>query len=405
MKTFYLIFTLLLLLFACKEQNVEFKSSDFEKIEFGNGLPYHFSAFILDTIHQFPNYKAAWEFSNIGDIVQTQKMWDLDNYPKQELDSINFKYFKSYSRVDALEYILDKARDSRVLIINEAHHKPQHRVFTTLLLPRLRELGYRHIGFEALSRNFSMDSITEINRFPTFKQGFYIREPQFGNLLRTAFENNYRVFPYESVSVRTSREREINQAKNIQEYIEKYPDDKFVIHCGFDHAYEGEMGGSWEKAMAGRLTEFTGIDPLTIDQVRYSECSERKFENPFYQVTDNMFPSVYVNENDKVFMDLKGESRCDIAVFHPRSKQFIRPQWLTYGDRKEVKMSFLEADIECPCLVFAYKEGEEIDVAVPYDIQETLDKKVTLILDTSAFEIVIWNDANQALKTTFRRSN
>jgi hypothetical protein len=43
---------------------------------------------------------------------------------------------------------------------------------------------------------------------------------------------------------------------------------------------------SWEKAMAGRLKEKTGIDPFTIDQVAYSEKGERKFLSPYIMLAN-----------------------------------------------------------------------------------------------------------------------
>jgi len=95
----------------------------------------------------------------------------------------------------------------------------------------------------------------------------------------------------------------------------------------------------------------------------------------------------------------------DIAVFHPRSKKYNRPNWMKYGDRNEVDFSFKEANIECPCLVFAYKKGEEIGSAIPYDIQETNEKAVKLILDKSDFNIVIWNEKEKALKTELSNTN
>ena len=49
----------------------------------------------------------------------------------------------------------------------------------------------------------------------------------------------------------------------------------------------------------------------------------------------------------------------------------------------------------------AHKKGEKGGKAVPYDIQETDDKKVTLVLDKSDFEIVILNQMNIALKAEF----
>ena len=157
--------------------------------------------------------------------------------------------------------------------------------------------------------------------------------------------------------------------------------------------------------MAGILTEFTNIDPLTINQVIYSEKSKREYENPFYQLTDLKEPSVFINQGDKIFGEYRHGGWFDIAVFHPRSKEYNRPKWMIYGNRKEVEFSFKEADIDCPCLVFAYKEGEKIGSAVPYDIQETDDKIVKLVLDKSDFEIVIWNEKGNSLKSQIKNEN
>ena len=157
--------------------------------------------------------------------------------------------------------------------------------------------------------------------------------------------------------------------------------------------------------MAGRLTEYTGIDPLTINQVIYSEKSKREYENPFYQLTDVEEPSVFIDKEGRTFGEFSHGGWFDIAVFHPRSKDYDRPEWMIYEDRKEVDFSFENANIECPCLVFAYKEGEKIGSAVPYDIQETNDKKVKLVLDDSNFEIVVWNENGKSLKTEIKNEN
>ncbi len=240
------------------------------------------------------------------------------------------------------------------------------------------------------------DSIFQATGYPSMKSGYYTKEPQFGNMVRIAHAKGYRIFGYESEGHSNAKEREINQAKNIKAYLEKNPNEKILIHCGFDHNLEGSLAG-WEKSMAGRLLEYTGIDPLTINQVIYSEKSKIDFENPYYQLTDIDKASVFVDASHKPFGQYRDGTWNDIAIFHSRSKKNKRPVWLIYGDRREVEISLADLEIECPCLVLAYKKGEKIGTAVPYDIQEAKDKKVTLILDKSEFEIVIWNQKNEAV--------
>ncbi|MFN8339356.1 MAG: hypothetical protein U0T36_10080 [Saprospiraceae bacterium] len=382
-----------------KFENYEFKLNGFE----WEGNPYNFSAYIRDTV--FPSdgpQKAACEFSYIGDIENLHKYWDSQSSKKGTLSQKQIDSFALFNASNAIDYILKMSKDYQVVIINEGHHIPQHRVFTTHLLDGLKKQGFKHLGLETYLANEKNDSLLQVNGYPTLKTGYYTKEPQFGNLVRVAHNKGFKVFGYESEGHTDGKEREINQAKNIKAYMDKYPNEKILIHCGFDHGLEGELGGNWEKAMAGRLTEFTGIDPLTINQVKYSEKSSRQLENPFYQLTDLDEPSVFINQDGKVFGEYKKGEWFDITIFHPRSKKYNRPVWMTYGERQEVDIEFKDTEIDCPCLVFAYKAGEEIGAAVPYDIQETNDKIVKMVLDKSDFEIVVWNEKGKAMKSQIK---
>ncbi|MFZ1525412.1 MAG: hypothetical protein WAT22_11390 [Saprospiraceae bacterium] len=365
--------------------------------------PYKFTNYIKDSVfHVKGAQNAAWDFSYIGDIESMHKMWDSNAKERNPLTQEQKDSFALFVKRDALEYISEQAKNQQVIIINESHHMPQHRVFTTQLLDSLYKLGFRHLGLETYLVHEKADSILQYEGYPTLKSGYYTKEPQFGNLVRAAHKKGFKIFGYESNGHTNGKEREINQAKNIHDYIKMHPNEKILIHCGFDHGYEGELSNQWEKAMAGRLTEYTGINPLTINQVIYSEKSKLEFENPYYQLSDLNYPSVFINSTSQVFGEYKNGAWFDIAIFHPRSKKINRPSWMIYGNRNEVSFSFEKAEIECPCLVFAYKKGEKIGYAIPYDIQETLDKKVNLVLDKSDFEIVIWNQNRKALKTELK---
>ncbi len=43
----------------------------------------------------------------------------------------------------AAEYIIKRSSKERIIIINEAHHQPLHRVFTESLLEGLYQNGFR----------------------------------------------------------------------------------------------------------------------------------------------------------------------------------------------------------------------------------------------------------------------
>lgn len=82
------------------------------------------------------------------------------------------------------------------------------------------------------------------------------------------------MFGYEATGGENGKEREIAQARNIIRFIDQNPHGKLLIHCGHDHVIEGMPSSrAWEKAMAGRLKEYTQIDPFTIDQTQFAEKS------------------------------------------------------------------------------------------------------------------------------------
>lgn len=57
----------------------------------------------------------------------------------------------SIQAVPAADVVLRQAKTKEVVIINEAHLYPQHRVFVKSLLPALYKLGYRHLCMEDLT--------------------------------------------------------------------------------------------------------------------------------------------------------------------------------------------------------------------------------------------------------------
>lgn len=365
--------------------------------------PYHFSANIKDSIiaEKGPQM-AAWDYSYIGDIASMHKNWDNGASPSSTITQTQIDSFSQYKPTPAIDYITQKAKEYNVTIINEAHHMPQHRVFTTQLLQAMYDNGYRHIGLESYASNTVNDSIMNANGYPSLSNGYYVKEPQFGNILREAMRIGFEIFGYESAGHGNAKEREMGQARNIQTYINDNPNSKYLIHCGFAHAAEGEYAPSWGRTMAARLTEYTGIDPLTINQTRYSERSKREFENPYYQLTDVQEASVYVNEANDAWSFRKDKFWMDIGVFHPRTIKSIRPDWMLTGNRTIATIDISDAEIECPCLVFAYVHGEQIGSAVPYDIQETTGKRVSLVLDRGEYDIIVWNQKNKALKFNYK---
>lgn len=163
----------------------------------------------------------------------------------------------SASKEAALEELYKLIGDSRIVLINENHLDSRGRLLLQLLLPGLREKGFTAIGFEGLWE--PGDSLTA-RGFPISTSGFYTKDPRFSNLLRETIRQGFSVFGYDHFAT----DRELNQALNIKQYLDRTNAEKIVVLAGFGHIHEG---GTRRRMMASLLDSLLDVDPLTIDQV------------------------------------------------------------------------------------------------------------------------------------------
>lgn len=142
------------------------------------------------------NYKASLAAQNL----YLEKNKAAMNIPaKPKADSV---YFKSFQPQSAIDVIAKAAKNYKVVITNEAHYQPQNRVFTSLLLDTLYKEGFRYLCVEDLSKDdtvYKSKEDTQLNsrKYPIKTTGFYMDEPQYGNLVRHALKLGYTLVPYE----------------------------------------------------------------------------------------------------------------------------------------------------------------------------------------------------------------
>lgn len=390
------LLTILVFVFVCVR--CQERGKVMERIDFTSA--YKFSTAIedkvaIDTVPWKYQLSAA-SYSLKGDYYNALKHWDLayprrkpQNYSQTQIDSINGRY----ARKSAIEYITDQSKLHQIVIINEAHHNSFHRIFTTSLLQKLYDNGYKNLGLEALENGEKIDSLLEERNYPVQTSGFYTKDPQFGSLVRTALSIGYTVFPYEQTTHLNGKDREIAQAKNIQKVMESKPGEKFLIHCGFEHVLEGKHPG-WEKTMAARLSEYTSIDPLTINQTLYSESSKPTMNHPLLNALDVAVSTVLIDGKNTPYRYERGSNWADIAVFHPISTyEDDRPNWLFKNGNRRTSISLEEIDMEFPVMILAFNMDEDINTAVPVDITEVESQKKygILGLKKGKYTIVITN--------------
>jgi hypothetical protein len=365
------------------------------QVRFENDTVYKFSWSILRNLQSSsqPDFaRAAQDFSFIGDHKNALFFAAKIHRPYAAIRTADSLYFKSFHAANAKEYILKRAQKEQIIIVNEAHHLPSHRVFISSLLNRLYEIGFRYYGAETLDPR---DSLLSQRGYPSIHSGYYTVEPQFGNLVRDALKIGFKVFPYEarsSESISNPERRELEQAEHIAQILKKDPTARILIHAGYDHIREDSVGGTWIKAMAGRFKEITGIDPFTINQEVLTERTIPELENPFYRMIRVDEPSVFLNDQGRVFSGPEGTHYYDVRLCHPRTRYIEqRPHWLFTNDRKPINLDRKFFSLGFPCLVQAYVPDEDMSQAVPVDVIEIQDEShmKPLALRNGSYEIVV----------------
>lgn len=305
---------------------------------------------------------------------------------------------EDYRAIDAAPGIAELARDRHIVMINEAHHAAQTRLVTLALLPRLRAQGFTHFAVEALDER---DRELAQRGYPISTSGTYVREPLYGELIRTALKLGFILVPYESARVDAdTATREEEQAQHLVERVFRtQPDARLFVHAGYAHVHKRNDYLFDTDTMAMRLQRKTGFDPLSIDQTmlrpidtarEYPERTELLRRFPVAR------PSILVSRKDGAAWSLE-PAMYDVSVLLPPAREAIvgRPGWLTLdGERKPTGVALDLSAAALPVLIEA-RFANESDRAVPADraLVERQMREVVLFLRPGSYRITAINAA------------
>lgn len=341
-------------------------------------FPYKFSSSIYEKIktdsNQWKGGVTSSDLSFIGLYKEAVQEWDKPRlYTRKISKADSLEFVKTYKPIDAKEFILEKAKENRVLILNEAHYNSRNRVFLTSLLKDLKKLGYTYFAAETFSNR---PGFQENSKYPNLNTGYYTMEPQFGNLIREANKLNYTLYPYESSSRGGVNTRDSLQARNLAKLLDSIPDMKLIIYCGFDHIVE-EAIPNWGIPMATRLKEFTQIDPYTIDQTVLSEKSIDSLNNPYFKLIKAEDYAILINKKDNAFNKMK---KVDALLYSPPTKYMHnRPGWIFENGKSPFFLNKDSINISYPFIAKVYFNEQDINNnVIPIDIMEIKNEQELL---------------------------
>ncbi|QHI35356.1 hypothetical protein IMCC3317_07020 [Kordia antarctica] len=246
-----------------EEDNFLYVDSKFETAPIAKNNSNEWTKFQLLTtiLSKDPTYK---KYNDLVDKFELKK----EKYLKKHIDSI----IKSNTSVtfedDFLEKIKQISKNKKVLMLNEMHWHPKHRIVALKMLTTLKENGFNYLAIEAIDK--SKNSFFENSNFPLKSSGYYSREPYFGLFIREALKQGFKIVGYDDF---TTENREKTQALNIKDILDKDSNAKIVVYAGIDHILEKS---TTNKRMAEYFMELTTINPVTIDQVEIPYSSSNR---------------------------------------------------------------------------------------------------------------------------------
>lgn len=226
----------------------KFDTAPIEENPSSKWMKFQYLATILSNT---PNYK---RYSEIIENSEASKK----EYLKNIISTIDSTEIITSLKA-VLNHIKNISKNEKVVMLNEMHWLPKHRIFAYELLETLYENGYRYLAIEAVDKE---EDIKLNNRmFPIANTGYYSKEPFFGIFVRKAINLGFEIVAYDDFD---TNNRERAQALNLKKVFEKDSEAKMFVYAGIDHILEENPS---RKRMAEYFTELTAINPLTIDQV------------------------------------------------------------------------------------------------------------------------------------------
>lgn len=286
---------------------------------------------------------------------------------------------------DAIAEIVKRAKDTRIVILNEAHVSPRDRMFALQVARALRPLGYGVLAAETFYNDPAGKIMDQLKRdgFVRRGTGFYSLDPVYARFVREALAMGYTPAAYEQTEAQsaaalgTDRQasiiaREQAQAENLAALLARFPGRKLLIYVGHSHVAEAPIdeadeGNPKVEWTAARLKRMTGIDPLTIDQTTVTDLdpAARQAQAAAARML-GMRPGVLFDGATPLVLGPYAGA-VDLQVIHPRRRYRLgRPAWLAAAGTRPVTVPASLRPRHGRCLVQAFARHDPAD-AVPLD--------------------------------------
>lgn len=324
----------------------------------------------LNEIIEYPAYDRQENWTKLQMELTFSSFLGNNNYYEKFLNDLESKFKpndtitniirkESINNFEAIEKIVDVAKNHQIIMLNENHFFPNHRLLVSELLPKLKAIGYTYLALETL--DIKQDSLLNLkNAYPTLETGFYTSEQNYANLIREAKELGFQFVAYENRD--NSKDREIEQAENLYNKTFKInPSAKVVVLAGIDHILEKPTprGKNW---MATVFKEKYNIDPLTISQTHLI-AYRKQFQCEYCLIDSNYFKNDRLNSVDFLLLNNKNifQNNWDSTFLYQNKSDFDVQVALFYDYEIEKPYGYQK---KIPYYTTILKKGEKYTLPI-----------------------------------------
>lgn len=236
---------------------------------------------------------SSWFLNAAGQYSEAQKMFNESGGKARDLlptpTAEELSAIRSVPLMPAEDMVLRAVKEHQVVILNEAHHQPEHRAFGARLMPRLAALGVKFVAIESGDQE-SLDAAAKSGQVKT-DTDIYSWDPQRAALLRASIRAGIKlvaidVLPKDQGGMQRESDRiafrETAMARQLQELVDRAHGAKVLVWVGFSHALKTPQGKRGIEWMAARFWKATKIEPYSIYQM--SDEGDLPFDDPIYQL-------------------------------------------------------------------------------------------------------------------------
>jgi len=305
---------------------------------------------------------------------------------KVYIQSIDTAQYSSVTLTDAIPYITEQAKQTRLVCINEDPYQTQHRLYATILLQKLHESGYNYLALDCIDSSLPIHRITSAS-------GYALYEPLYADFIREALNLDFKI-----ISVPAQ------QAATIITILKQDTTAKMIFYTA--NSIEENDTARKPMSVVALIKQQSGIDPLTIDQSTIAENGNNNFLTSltYYWQTKHVFTRPMLLMEQSHPWQLSADHQHDVYIIHPKAG-FVntRPAWLQYYNyRRHIFISPPLTVMKTSFLMQAYLADETkttpVDQLIPFDQTYYLGtRQAILFLKPHTNYKIIYRDINNKI--------